>query len=605
MKFNGLISLIVFFALTSAFAQDGSLPGGVYIGSGANSMVYRLPDSSVQKILIGGTETRDQMVSLVNDVAHQYPQYTSPVRASGANSLIQSYAPGYTLEELKTISADTFIKGLLQIDDATGLARRELGAIWSTGTLAIGESITLENGARFRIDDNPANFRFDGRGNITQWFDPIFIADKYYDQTVAKTKITTNYVASKLPIETAANSPYAPLSGDLSVNGLKSVRFFKFGSAAMAAAELALTVNDYGNALNSARNESERSAAHSNFVSQLLIGAGIVAGAGVVIAISAAFAPAAITGGLMVAMTAAGSVGFGAHISATFNDDILTFWDRLAGRAQQAANSDHPLFKKLQDGHSADLQRKILEAAHARANFAGPILAEDIERVALYNDRAFQALYKPNEVFPAVDGYPKGFRRADVASLENQVFRNYAAINQELSQPLASATDPQISQRIDANRQLANKVATMGATARMQVNTFQAMSQAVGATLASLQLAAQSANRAPVLAPRNSVISAPAPRDPGISSGGTNGALGNLQTNFGSTFSGATFESGVTGRLIGTVTSGPLVNAETGSFLNPNTTVTPVYAPTYNFNYSEGSGGGGTGGFPLILELRE
>ena len=606
MKFNLLLLALASFAFSSVtFAQDGTLPGAIYIGTGANSEVYRLPDSSVQKILLGGVETRNQMVDLVNDVSRQYPQLVAPVKAVGANSMIQVYAQGYTIDELRSVSIDSFVRGVLAAGELASQARREMGAAWGTGTLAFGESLTLENGARFRIDENPNNFRYNAKGEITAWFDPIFIADKAYDQSVSKTKILPGDVASFLPIDTDSPRAYAPLPDDVSVNGLKSVRFFKFGSGAMAAGDLALTINDYSNALNAAQNQTQRNVAHQNFVTQILVTAGVVATAGVVIAISAAFAPAAITGGLLVAMTAAGSIGFGTHISATFNDDIVMLWDRLAHRRFQLPGADHPADAKLQAAHSEDLQRKILIAAKSRSGFNGTISAEDIERVAYYSDRSVQSVYNPKEVFAATTDYPNGFRRGDVVGLQNKVFRNYVSITQDLSRPMAPATRAGITQRIEANKLLATKVAAMGATAGMPVNTFPAMSSAATTRLNAIYVGeALAANPISAYTPPT-----PAPvftLAPSFEIYPTNPYLPNLNLYPSTGGGGAgTFIGGsYGGTQIGTVTSGPLVNVADGSYLNPYTTVTPIYGSPWNpyggngtFDFDNGPGYdfGGTG----------
>lgn len=601
MKTNLLLSILASFAFSAtAFAQDGALPGGIFIGSGANSEVYRLPDSSVQKILLGGVETRNQMVDLVNDLSRQYPQLVSSVKAVGQNSMIQEYAQGYSIDELKSVSIDSFVKGVLAAGDLASQARREMGAVWGTGTLAYGESLTLENGARFRIDENPNNFRYNAKGEIIRWFDPIFIADKAYDLSVAKTKILPGDVASFLPIDTDSPRVYAPLPDDVSVNGLKSVRFFKFSSGAMGAADLALTINDYSNALNTAQNQSQRNAAHQGFVSQILVTAGAVATAGVVIALSAAFAPAAITGGLLVALTAAGSIGFGSHISATFNDDIVNLWDRLAHRGFQLPGINHPANEKLKAAHGEDLQRKILAAAKARADYNGTISAEDIERVAYYSDRSVRTIYNPKEVFPATAGYPNGFRRGDVVALQNKVFRIYVGISQDLSRPMPPTAHKGILQRIEANKQLAAKAAAMGATAGMSVNVFPAISSAASTRLNSLILAAAFASApisafgpappAPVFTIAPGFVINPYPPSPTFSSpiAGAGSFAGGAGSFYGYAGLGQ----------IGTVTVGPLVNAADGSYLNPNTTVTPIYGDSYNpyvgdgtFGYDYGSAG--------------
>jgi|GEM_PF-6341587 len=159
------------------------------LGEGAFSVAYKQGDNVLKEIKdtvpgVGDVPTKlsqadrarlaDTTAELTNEVGSHMPHGMVPkMEHLGDGTLKQPYVEGQTIKDLQRGGDwDAVDRAQRAMDEATGTAAKGIGLDGPYGYLE------TPDGWRAKIDTNAANFRFDAKGNITSWFDPVAVYPK-------------------------------------------------------------------------------------------------------------------------------------------------------------------------------------------------------------------------------------------------------------------------------------------------------------------------------------------------------------------------------------------------------------------------------------------
>lgn len=154
------------------------------LGEGAFSVAYREGDHVVKEIkdtvpgvgdvpvnLTQADKIRlaNETAELTNDIAEALGDVVPRMEVVGDGVLRQPYVGGMTLDELMSTNPEAALRAADAKDEALATAARRFGFDNPY------ESGVMEGGWVAKVDDNPANFRFNEQGELTAWFDPVAI----------------------------------------------------------------------------------------------------------------------------------------------------------------------------------------------------------------------------------------------------------------------------------------------------------------------------------------------------------------------------------------------------------------------------------------------
>lgn len=410
------VVLSILFINTSPI-RDNPPPGSIQLARGGNAMEVWQNGDTVYKIY-ESPELRNQFVYLHNRFAMQMPELIPPYQAWGTSSVTQQFVGGYAFDSLspqaKEVANTQMNNFLMRSGNSAGLAWAE-----KSGGNA-GLTYLLENGnyARIDISNIDVNTKFDINGNILKVFDPIYIGDVHYlhnDKLVGAVNVKTG-----LPIDNGESLKIAMDPTETGANGLRVVRSYTLLNSVMAIGEIALTTNDYRNQYNAATTDEQKSAAHHNYLRSigLILGFTVV---GVVVIAGLTILNPLVAATLAIGFVGIGGFGFGSHISASFNNDILNLWDRMAGRPLAKADSNHPQYAKLQKYQSQQLQVQLKR--HANEEGRSVVEFRDIARAAIIKDPSYRQVFYSNPG-TASQAFRNGYFLSDARVKEFAAFRS-------------------------------------------------------------------------------------------------------------------------------------------------------------------------------------
>lgn len=426
-------ALPLIFALNILFIQ--ATPSGSVNNpwSGYNSIVHREGEWVIKELV--GTKTlspklaAETIFTLHNSLAEYMPDLIPRYEMVKDGVLRQPFVGEYSFEQLSPaaqINAET--KMLDIIRRAESFAAKA----WNVngGKLSASEPISLPNGGYAMLDNlnNWGNFKFKSDGTPFKWFDPVAAIDPSDigpEQFEGMKSAADSKLKTQLPIDNGEKLKIAEEPTATGARGLTSLKTFTFLSTAMAAAGVALIANDYKNQLNAATTSDQKYAAHFNFIISMGAVLGFSIGGAAVIALIAPSFPF-IAAGATVGLVGLGAVGLGTHISATFNNDILAFWDKLANRQPTKIAADHPMYKTKIDYQQQSLQLQLKRMANTAGR--AEVQFEDIARTSVLLDKSFnQRFYSPSTT--AQSPYRSGVLLSDMRVKEMQLFDIYTDLS--------------------------------------------------------------------------------------------------------------------------------------------------------------------------------